>query len=58
MDDLNIDVRIIVRMVFKQVGWEDVYWIDLAPVRAKSRTVVLMLMNFRVLYNAGNFLAS
>jgi hypothetical protein len=42
----------------QEVGWRGVDWIELAQDRHRWRTLVNAAMNFRVLLNAGKFLAS
>jgi hypothetical protein len=41
-----------------EVGWEVMYWIDLAQDRERWRAVENAVMDLRVPQNAGNFLAS
>ena len=42
----------------EEVRREDVEWIHLAHNREKRQAVVNTVLNLRVTYNAGNFLAS
>ena len=48
--DIKIDLQ--------KVGWAGINWNYLAQDRDRWRTVVNAVMNFRVPYNAGNFLTS
>jgi hypothetical protein len=45
-------------MTFIEIGWDGMYWIDLAQDRDQWRALVNMVMNLRVPYNAGKFLSS
>jgi hypothetical protein len=42
----------------REIGWHDMYWIDLAQDRDKWKVSVNMVMNLRVPKNAGKFLSS
>ena len=47
-----------IRMDLREVGCGHVYWIGLAQVRYRWRTLVSAVMNLGVPWNAGNFLTS
>jgi len=47
-----------IRMDLQEVGGGYVDWIGLAQDRDRWRTLVSVVMNLRVPYNAGNFLTS
>jgi hypothetical protein len=49
-DNIRIDLR--------EIGCEGVYWMDLGQDRDQWRDLVNTVMNFRILYKAGNFLTS
>ena len=42
----------------KEIGWEDVEWLNVAQDKVKWLAVVNAVMNLRLLYNAENFLTS
>ena len=46
------------KMDLQELGCGCVDWIELAQDRDRCRAVVNVVMNLRVLYNAGNFLTS
>jgi hypothetical protein len=50
VDNIKIDLR--------EIGWDDMDWIDLAWDRDQWRALVKIVTNFRVPYNAGKFLSS
>jgi hypothetical protein len=45
---LGVDGRIIIRMILREIAWEDVDWIHLAQDRDQWRAVVNTVMNVRV----------
>jgi hypothetical protein len=45
-------------MDLRVIGWDGIDRIDLAQDRDQCRALVNMVMNLRVLQNAGNFLRS
>jgi len=47
-----------IKMCLKEMGWEDVDWVHLAPDRGKRLAVVYTVMNGQVPQNRGNFLTS
>jgi hypothetical protein len=47
-----------VKMVFREIGWDGMDWIDLAQDRDQWRALVNTVMNLRVPYNFGKFLSS
>jgi hypothetical protein len=47
-----------IKMVLREVGWDDMDWIDLAQDRDKWKALVNAVMNFRDSQNAGKFLSS
>jgi hypothetical protein len=49
VDNIKIDLR--------EIGWNDVDWIDLAQDRDQWRALANTVMNLRVPYNAGKFLS-
>jgi hypothetical protein len=44
----DVDGRIIIRWIFKEVGWRGMDWIHLAQDRDRWRALVNAVMNFRV----------
>jgi hypothetical protein len=50
VDNIKIDLR--------EIGWDDMDWIDLAQDRDQWRALVNTVMNLRVPKNAANFLNS
>jgi len=54
LGDPGVDGKIILRWIFRK--WD--VWIDLTQSRGRWRALVNVVMNFRVRYNAGNFLTS
>jgi hypothetical protein len=46
-----------VNMELREIGWDDMDWIDLAQNRDQWRALVNTVMNLRVPYNAGKFLS-
>jgi hypothetical protein len=47
-----------IKMDLREIGWDDMDWIDLAQNRDQWRALVNTVMNLRVLQNAGKFLSS
>jgi hypothetical protein len=47
-----------IKMDLREIGWDGIYWIDLAQYRDQWRALVNTVMNLRVPYNAGKFLSS
>ena len=47
-----------IRMDLQEVGCRFMDWIGLAQDRDRWRTLVIVVMNLRILWNAGNFLTS
>jgi hypothetical protein len=45
-------------MDFQDVKWRGIDWINLAQDNEKWPALVNAVMNFRIPYNAGNFLTS
>ena len=43
-------------MDLQEGGWQGMDWIDLVQDRDRRRALVRVVMNIRVLQNAGNFL--
>jgi len=58
LGDPGLDGRIILRWIFKKVGWEGMDYIGLAQDRDRWRALVNGVMNLRVPENVGNFLTS
>jgi hypothetical protein len=54
LGDRGVDVRIILKRILKK--WVVMNWIELAQDRDRWWAIVNVVMNFRVLLNAGNFL--
>ena len=48
LEDLSIEGRVILKWIFKNVGWEGVDFIGLAQDRDRWRDLVNTVMNFRV----------
>jgi hypothetical protein len=44
-------------MDFKEIGWDGVDWIDMAPNRDTWRALLNTVLNLRVPQNAGKFLS-
>jgi hypothetical protein len=49
VDNIKIDLR--------EIGWDDVKWIDIAQDRDRWRALVNTVLNLRIPLNAGNFLS-
>jgi hypothetical protein len=47
-----------IKVVLREISWDDMDWIDLIRDRNQRRTLVNMVTNLRVSYNAGKFLSS
>jgi hypothetical protein len=47
-----------VEMDLREIGWDDMVWLDLAQDRDQWRALVNTVMNLRVPYNVGIFLSS
>ena len=54
----RVDGRIILRWIFKEVGWKGMDWIDLAQNRDSWRAVVNAVMSLRVAQSAGILLTA
>jgi hypothetical protein len=50
VDNIKVDLR--------EIGWDDINWIDLAQDRDQWRALVNTIMNLRVPLNVGKFLSS
>jgi hypothetical protein len=50
VNNIKIDLR--------EIGWDDMDWIDLAQDRDQWRALVNIVMNLRVPYNSGKFSSS
>jgi hypothetical protein len=46
-----------IKMDLREMGWNDVDWIDMAQDRDQWRALVNTVMKIRVPYNAGKFLS-
>jgi hypothetical protein len=46
-----------IKMDFREIGWDGMDRIDMAQDRDQWRALVNVVMNLRVLYNAGKFLS-
>jgi hypothetical protein len=46
-----------IKMNLREIGWNGMYWIDLAEDRDQWRALVNAVMNLRVPKNAGKFLS-
>jgi hypothetical protein len=46
------------RMIIREIGWENIDWIHLAQGRDQWRAAMIVVMNLRVTLRAGNFLTS
>jgi hypothetical protein len=44
--------------VFRRIGWDGIYWIDLAQDRDQWWALVNAVMNLRIPYNASKLLSS
>jgi hypothetical protein len=47
-----------IKMNLREIGWDGMYWIDLAQDRDQWRALLNTGMKLRVPYNAGKFLSS
>jgi hypothetical protein len=47
-----------IKMDLREIGWDDMGWIDLAQDRNQWRALVRKVMNLRVPQDAGKFLSS
>jgi hypothetical protein len=47
-----------IKIGLREIGWDDLDWIDLAEDRDQMRALVNTMMNVRVLQNAGKFFSS
>lgn len=57
LENLGVDGRIILTDL-KEVGYQELYWINPARDRKQWRAPVETMMNICILYKAGNFLIS
>jgi len=55
---LDVDGKIILKLIFKKVGGGGMDWIDLAEDRNRWWAPANAVMKFQVPYNEGNFLTS
>jgi hypothetical protein len=47
-----------IKMDLREIGWDDMDWIDLPQDRDQWRALVNTVMNLRLLQNAAKFLSS
>jgi hypothetical protein len=55
LEDLGVDGSIMLKPVFRKVGWGGTDWTDLAEDRDRWRALVKAVMNLRVPQNSENF---
>jgi len=58
LEDPDVDGKIILKWIFREVGWEGKDWIDLVQNSDDWRALVNAVINLRVSRNAKNFLIS
>jgi hypothetical protein len=47
-EDQNVGGWTILKWIFREIGWDGVYWIDMAQDRDQWRALVEMAINLRV----------
>jgi hypothetical protein len=55
-EDIGIDGRIILKGIFREIGWEGVDRMHLAQYRYQWQVILNAVMKLRITYEMGNFL--